>query len=130
MKTRSQQYSQQVYEQISELALADDKKKTYGSLCHNFPIMVLRSGLSQAVAFIWVKSKNNADTPYGQFLKHLAELTGENSNPETFQQNINSKELLEYQRLTRKILAASIWYKRFAVSILGVEAGEGETEND
>ncbi len=129
MRTRSQQHSKKVYEQISSLVLDADKKKTYGSLCHNFPLMVLRSGLSQAIAFIWVKSKGVESTPQGQFLKHLSHLTegAHNESASQFQQRINQAELIEYQRLTRKILAASIWYKRFAESILGVKAGE-ETE--
>lgn len=113
--------------------------KTYGSLCHNFPLMVLKSGLSQAIAFVWVKAKANEKTPQAQFLKHLAELIkfSPSDKPSQFQQHINELELMEYQRYTRKILAASIWYKRFAESILEVKAGEeipddtdtGENEN-
>jgi CRISPR-associated protein Cmr5 len=137
MRTRSQTLSQLVYGQIQKMKEIDkeqdvkEKKKpeedakTYGSLCHQFPLMVLRSGLSHAVAFVWVKSKGKDDTPYWQFLKHLSALTGEEKEtPANFQQRINSAELMEYQRLTRTILAASIWYKRFAESILGVKAGE------
>lgn len=135
MKTRSQKLSALVFEQIQTMKQGienDEQKKKevddakiYGSLCHQFPLMVLRSGLSQAVAFVWVKSKGKNDTPYAQFLQHLSALTGEQNEASTdFQQRINKAELMEYQRLTRTILAASIWYKRFAESILGVKAGE------
>ncbi len=145
MRTRSQIYSEQVYEHIHSLKQAindeQDKKskeilekqaKQYGSLCHNFPLMVLRSGLSQAVAFVWVKSKSDENTPYDKFLKHLFLLLDrpENENVSDFQQYINQAELIEYQRLTRKILAASIWYKRFAESILGVKAGQEVPDDD
>ncbi|MFW5443055.1 MAG: type III-B CRISPR module-associated protein Cmr5 [Methylococcaceae bacterium] len=139
MRTRSQIYSELVYGHIQQLKQAIDDEpnletkdillkeaKQYGSLCHNFPLMVLRSGLSQAVAFVWVKSKGEDNTAYGKFLKHLSQLTDrpENENVSGFQQYINQAELIEYQRLTRKILSASIWYKRFAESVLGVKAGQ------
>lgn len=124
MQTRSQQLSKLVFEQITSLNLSEDKKKSYGSLCHNFPVMVLRSGLSQAVAFVWVK----ADTKpaYEKFLKHLSKLTNgtNDETPQQFQERINALPLADYQRLTRVILTASIWYKRFAESLLDVKAGD------
>ena len=131
MQTRSQQVSKLVFEQIASLDLPEDKKKSYGSLCHNFPVMVLRSGLSQAVAFVLVKSKENNDSPYGKFLSHLSTLTNgtNNETPQQFQERINALPLAEYQRLTRIILMGSIWYKRFAESLLGVEAGNDEGED-
>lgn len=145
MRTRSQIYSEQVYRQIQQLKRAIDDEsekkekellkkqaKQYGSLCHNFPLMVLRSGLSQAVAFVWVKSKDDENNPHGKFLKHLAQLVGrpEAEKVSVFQQYINQAELVEYQQFTRKILAASIWYKRFAESMLGVKAGQETLDDD
>jgi CRISPR-associated protein Cmr5 len=144
MKTRSQYYSEKVFNHINELDFqvneADEEKKEkaiktlkkqYGSLCHSFPLMVLRNGLSQAVAFVWVKSKNDADTPYGIFLRHLSCLTGGYSEePADFQKRINKAGLIEYQRLTREILTASIWYKRFAESILEVKANDNTEDAD
>jgi len=143
MKTRSQKISQQVFEQINDLSFSVNEaneakrsakiktlKKEYGTLCHNFPLMVLRSGLSQSVAFVWVKSKNGESLPQVEFLKHLSVITGEsNETAKDFQERINGLSLNKYMRLTRKILAASIWYKRFAESLLGVKAGE-ETSED
>lgn len=137
MRTRSQVYSEKVFDQISNIKnnnWSDKQKKQYGSLCHSFPVMVLQSGLSQAVAFVWIKAKNTANSPHGVFLQNLAALTRveENSNPDRFQQAINRQPLNEYQRMTREILAASIWYKRFAESLLDVKAGDeaGESHDD
>ena len=136
MKTRSQEYSQTVFDQLSRLQFNDTQEKEYGRLCHKFPLMVLRNGLSQAVAFVWVKSiskkgsdqGNNEDSAQGMFLRHLSELTigKEGESAAAFQQRINSLELVQYQRMTREILAASIWYKRFAESLLGVPGGEND----
>ena len=131
MQTRSQQYSKKVFEQITGLDLAEDKQKEYGSLCHNFPVMVMRSGLSQAVAFVWVKSSDDEKSPQAQFLKNLSEITGKtNESPKAFQERINTLLLADYQRMTRIILNASIWYKRFAESLLGVKTGDNSEENE
>ena len=147
MRTRSQQYSQQVFKQLEQLDFEEEAKKQasektkskvpteadinlkkaelekqYGSLCHKFPLMVLRSGLAQATAFVWVKSKNNENSPSGVFLRDLSRLTNgsEGESASAFQQRINALDLAQYQRTTRQILAASLWYKRFAESLLGV----------
>ena len=126
LQTRSQAVSKKVYKLLNQ---EDTKKisKAYGGLCHNFPIMVLQSGLSQAVAYILVKSKNE-NSPQWLFLVHLASLDAatENKSPTEFQIYIQQVDLSEYQRLTRVILNASIWFKRFAVSLLDVDSGGHE----
>jgi CRISPR-associated protein Cmr5 len=124
MKTRAQQDAKQAYDQISQLPKAVDGK-AYGNLCHQFPMLVLRSGLCQAVAFYVVKA--NGDThseSYKKFLQNMAAVAGEtntNTDHEAFQRRIHGMELTEYQQTTRRILAAAIWYKRFAVSLLNVD---------
>ena len=143
MKTRAQNYSKQVYQQISALNFNDEQKKLYGSICHQFPIMVLRSGLAQSVAFLWVKAKSGEDEAkkseeptknkkmaYKCFLQHLSFITGHaNEQPKDFQQRIHQMELDEYRRTTRTILSACIWYKRFAESLLNVCAGEVSSDD-
>lgn len=133
MKTRSQQYSEIVFGHIHQLKSEpkDEKfNKRYGSLCHNFPIMVLRSGLAQAVAFTLVKSKSKHSSPEWTFLQHLAAVTSPATpTPDAFQESVHQMGLLEYQRTTRIILAASIWYKRFAESVLGVEQGNSNEDS-
>jgi CRISPR-associated protein Cmr5 len=128
MKTRSQQYSEIVFNQVLNLK---DKpyKKFYASLTHEFPLMVLRSGLSQAVAFVWAKAQPKKEEPTPSleaqakliFLEHLIQLIKcHAATPKDFQVHIQTAKLAEYQRLTRQILAASVWYKRFADSLLKV----------
>ncbi len=131
MKTRAQRDSEQAYEQISEVMsqLTVEKQKAYGNRCHHFPMLVLRSGLCQAVAFYTVKAngKTHPET-YKKFLEHMAAAAGEsNTDHEAFQKRVLRMELTEYQQTTRRILAAAIWYKRFAVSLLDVEHGGDES---
>ena len=149
MQTRSQQLSKLVFEQIMPMKdaidnLEEDSKekkeaKQYGSLCHNFPVMVLRSGLSQAIAFVLVKAKpyeeeGKQSKPHKLFLENLADLSGleleQGIKAVKFQEKINTLPLMEYMRVTRNILTASIWYKRFAESILGVKDGNDAVEED
>ena len=59
MQTRTQKDSKQAYEHISQLQLSETDSKLYGSICHTFPSMVLRSGLAQSVAFLWIKAESN-----------------------------------------------------------------------
>lgn len=125
MKTRAQEYSQHAYQQISALHFDNDKqKKLYGSICHQFPVMVLRSGLAQSVAFLWVRAANGKPA-YEKFIQHLSAITGlEGETQDDFQQRIQQMNLDEYRRTTRTILNACVWYKRFAESLLNVRAGE------
>lgn len=127
MKTRAQEDSELAYLQIS--ALPDDVDgNAYGGLCHHFPMLVLRSGLCQAVALYTVKANGKTNQKaYKALLKHMASASGYHGMTfEMFQENIQTMGLHEYQRTTRRILAAAIWYKRFAVSLLGVEHGGDE----
>ncbi|MFZ4701743.1 MAG: type III-B CRISPR module-associated protein Cmr5 [Candidatus Methylumidiphilus sp.] len=58
MMTRSQKHAQAIAGQVGEVQHMSRKiQKQYGSLCHRFPIMVLRTGLAQAVGFLAAKSK-------------------------------------------------------------------------
>lgn len=125
-KTRSQSNSKLAFDQINNLSIDDKKKKQYGQLCHFFPILVLRSGLAQATGFFLAKAGDEEDSAHGIFLKHMSAVTNGSGDelPKNFQQRICAADLAEYQRMTRKILAASVWYKRFAESLLHVKAGE------
>lgn len=122
MKARAQEDSKLAYEQIS--ALADALSKTYGNLCHHFPTLVLRSGLCQAVAFYTVKAVDSSQADvYQQFLSHMAAVCGvPEKNATQFQCYINEMGLDEYRHTSRRLLAAAIWYKRFADSLLNTDA--------
>ncbi len=37
---------------------------------------------------------------------------------------VRNAEMVEYMHMTREVLSAWVYYKRFATSILGVESGE------
>lgn len=127
MKTRAQQDAKLAYDQISQLP-PEVNGKAYGGLCHHFPMLVLRSGLCQAVAFYTVKAKGtNHALAFEKYLEHMAMASGHGDvRYEDFQRGIHEMSLSQYRHVTRRILAAAIWYKRYAVSVLGVDSTGGE----
>jgi CRISPR-associated protein Cmr5 len=92
-------------------------------MAHQLPILVRSAGLAQALAFLETR------TPHGhcQLLKDLAATVGE---PETLAQKARTAPLNEYIYLTRQVMAALLWYKRFAQSILDIKASDTTKDAD
>jgi CRISPR-associated protein Cmr5 len=116
MITRSQQYASQIFEQVSQVPVVERQK--YGSMAHKLPVLIRTAGLSQALAFVHSRGSDEQK----QLLEHIAAVVNE---PDLLARSRTAK-LTDYMRLTRDVLAALVWYKRFAQSVLGVEAGEEE----
>ena len=127
MRTRSQSNALEVYEQIKAIeGWQQDKRKQYGALCHRFPVMILNSGLAQAMGFLCAKAQgeDGPERAHTTLVNHLTQLLGGRAQQAiSFQREIVALDLGEYQRLTRNALEAAVWYKRYAESILKVQAG-------
>ncbi len=132
MLTREQRYATKIFEQVTELEQASPEKKTkYGSMAHKLPVLIRVAGLSQALHF--VHSRGNDDQKL--LLKHLAytldmhDDKGEKAQSavEKLLDNSRTAQLSMYMYLTHQALAALLWYKRFAQSVLKVESAEDET---
>jgi CRISPR-associated protein Cmr5 len=127
MKSRAQRYSSTAFSQIELFAgnLTDDQretaKKKYGSMAHKFPVLVRTAGLAQAVAF--VEARGNDDQR--ALMNHLAITVGKTDRKALYEATRNAG-LLEYMLLTRQVLEASVWFKRFAESVLDVQAGDAD----
>lgn len=126
--TYSQDIAARVHAQVKEVKTQnEDFIKDYGRLCNRFPILVLENGLAQAVGYLSGKAKN-ASAEY-VFFGHLAEILHQNRS--TFLDTVLTASLSDYRRLTRRTLAAAVWYKRFAQGVLGVDAtGAAEDNNN
>lgn len=119
--TRSQQLMKLAQELVTRVkSEGADVQKTYGGLCHEFPVMVRTCGLCQAVAFSLDKAEGNK--AHALLLDHLAQVLGINRGElATRIQNMNT---VEYMLATRNTVAAWLFFKRFAVSILKVKTGQ------
>ena len=130
MLTREQAYAAKIYAQvISEIApMAPAKQKKYGSMAHKLPVLIRVAGLAQALQFVESRGSNE----HRRLLKHLA-LTldytddgGDNAPTAEAKMLAESRTLgiAAYMHLTQRALTALQWYKRFAQSVLKVEAGD------
>lgn len=124
MRTREQRYAAEIFRQVS--AVADRSKEyrsKYGSMAHKLPVLIRSAGLAQALAFVEARGEDS----HRDLLEHLAAVTIQDSK-DTLLKRSREAELGEYMRLTEAVLAALLWYKRFAQSVLKVESASEETE--
>ncbi len=128
MLTRDQKYAMDAHErviQIKKKYKKDDTYKSYGAMSHKLPILIRTAGLAQALAF--VASRGN------EVQKHLLiDLAGtlELKDKDELLMKARTVEISGYMHLTQQVMAALLWYKRFAQSVLGVEAGDTIPEEE
>ncbi len=122
MQTRDQKYATIAYNQVYTIKDKEGCKK-YGAMAHKLPILIHTAGLAQALAFV-----NSRDKEIQKQLLSDLKAAIELDDPRTLLAHVQNADLNEYIRLTRQVLDALLWYKRFAQSILGVEAGEDEED--
>jgi CRISPR-associated protein Cmr5 len=130
IRTREQVRAQKAFEHAESLKNSDGRgeKDDYGRYAHKLPILIRTAGLAQAIAFTEAKDRGGAL----KLLDHLAEQAqacgllegGKTVNRTVLGAASRSADLAAYRMLTHEIQACLVWYKRFAVSVLDVEAGE------
>ncbi len=121
MLTRNQEYAAKIFEQV--MRVGEEQRGKYGSLAHRLPVLIRTAGLAQALAFVDARG----DTAGKILLDDIAAIL-KLENKEKLLECSREAELPEYMRLTRYVLIAMTWYKRFAQSVLGVEAGADRGE--
>ena len=134
MQTRNQTLAVKVFQKIENLQreFPDEnstERKKYGAMAHNLPVLIRTAGLAQALGFLDAKSNDKEGKMNKQLLNDLASTLGKSSTQFLNQsRGDNNQSLGDYLRLTQETLAALLWYKRFAQSVLGVESGEKAKE--
>lgn len=120
MTTLQQRMAVVAYEKVSEVdgwPKADQDK--YGTMAHKLPTLIHTAGLAQALAFVESRGK----PPHHQLLRHLAQtiaFPGIDGGQDLAERS-READLDEYMLLTRRVLGALVWYKRFVESILKIE---------
>ncbi|SRR6266705_1188797 len=119
MKTHDQEYASKAVTKVSAVKenLNGDDRNRYGSMAHQLPILIRSAGLAQALAFLETRDT----VGHRQLLNDLAATVGLSG---TLVQKARGAELNEYMHLTRQVMAALLWYKRFAQSILDIKASD------
>ena len=121
MITRNQKYAAEIFGQVNALPIEDHKK--YGSMAHKLPVLIRTAGLVQALEFV----NSRGDTAQQKLLAHLAAVLGRGSE-RVLLEDSRKAGIADYMHLTHNALAALIWYKRFAQSVLKVVAGDEEND--
>lgn len=111
---------------VAEGGLAKD----YKSRAMSFPTVVLQSGLAQAVGFLAAKSgeKNDKERAYQRYLEDVAKVAGLGSGQDLLKGALEA-DLPRYRLLTREVLDASAWIKRFCQSLIMSEDDPGENRH-
>ncbi|WP_338709153.1 type III-B CRISPR module-associated protein Cmr5 [Paenibacillus amylolyticus] len=123
MISSQQKYAQVAYESVMMVKRESDDKRNatfaqqYGQLCHRFPSLVITNGLRLATAFFEAKSgSDNSGRVYQVYLQDMKSAVGQELG------GIGERNI-EYLHLSRKVLQASVWFKRYTEAILKVEQG-------
>lgn len=119
MKTRDQEYASNAVKKVTAVKknLNEVECNIYGSMAHQLPILIRTAGLAQALAFLETRDTKG----HKQLLIDLAETVGMSG---TLLQRAREAPIEEYMNLTRQVMAALLWYKRFAQSILDIKSGD------
>ena len=109
MQTNSQKMAQKAYKRITDRKPCDK----YRSFARDFPALVHSCGLAQAVAF--AQAKGNHHKQYLEDLVSVCDVTL-NSKIETgkrLAERIRDEPVMNYLRLSRGVLSAAEWLKRY-----------------
>lgn len=123
MKTLNQQWANKILEQVEKVPKDKTYRQKYGSMSHKLPVLVRTAGLVQALSFVEARG----ESAHHQLLTDLATILGHENDKDALLTRVYKANLDEYMYLTQRVLAALLWYKRFAQSVLGVEAGTEDT---
>ncbi|MDZ4721784.1 MAG: type III-B CRISPR module-associated protein Cmr5 [Roseiflexaceae bacterium] len=118
-RTRNQSMAEAVFKRVAAIELGSKAAKRYGAMAHRLPVLIRSAGLAQALAFVQVRGKQEQK----QLLDDLAFIIGQ-ENGLILQKASYSASLTEYMHLTQVCLAALLWFKRYAQSVLKVDATE------
>lgn len=124
MQTRDQRYAMSAYDRVLAVQGKPGYER-YGSLAHTLPVLIHRAGLAQALTFVDARIKEGDIAR--QILGDIAE-TIDLENARTLLERARRAHLSEYMLLTQQVLAALLWYKRFAQSLLQIEASDAKQE--
>jgi len=114
MRTRAQRWAEDAYNRVKDCAQRDKgKAQKYKDMALKFPVLVRQAGLSQALAFV----ASRGEEAHKNLVGDLAQTLGRRGLEALAKEACNAK-LPAYLRLTREVLGAAEWYKRFAQALI------------
>lgn len=120
MKSLDHDYAEVAFSCVKEIE-SSKYAKEYGRLCHVFPSMVLLNGLRLTAAFF--QAKGGEDDPKAKaYLQYIKDL-GKAIDIQDWNNEIPESSM-KYRHLSRSALRASVWFKRYAETILKVRESQ------
>lgn len=137
LRTRDQRFAAAAYERVAAVGKnfvkGSKERQYYGSMAHKLPVLIRTAGLAQALAFVHSKATGGDEgtrrTAYQRLLADLAGTVNRGMSDKDLVERSREADFLEYLHLTQQVLAALLWYKRYAESVLGVVAGDEEVDS-
>lgn len=153
MQTREQRFARAALYRVEQVVERRDPTfaNLYGGLSHKIPVLILSSGLAQALSFMYARgpvqakgtkpSVPGATSAHHQLLMDLAwvlavaegEFPADPARtlplpaPDALLRKVQEASLTDYMRMTRLTVQALVWFKRYAQSVLEVEPGDDDT---
>lgn len=112
MATRSQEWSARAHARVVARKSSDDIK-SYNTACMRMPGLVHQCGLVQALVFMASRSDASPD-----YVDDLAQVVRGLSGDQLVEQ-ARQGNLQQYLHLTREVVEAATWMRRFAQIELG-----------
>lgn len=107
LQTRQQRFSQVAHACVTDVPSSE--QETFKRFAQQFPALVHQCGLAQAVAFAAAKG-------HTRFLAAVEKVAGR--QPNTLLKDAREAELTHYLRLTRDVMTAAEWLKRFSEALI------------
>ncbi|AVP98230.1 type III-B CRISPR module-associated protein Cmr5 [Ahniella affigens] len=136
--TRQQKFASKAHAAVQNVrgsgSLSAEAKrfaKEYKARAENFPVMVLQSGLLQAIGFLRAKGegKGKPAEAYKAYLKDLVSLLSDITPKDYHEGLIKQTDLTRYRIQTRECLTAAGWIKRFAQTLLSEDLLDPKSES-
>lgn len=121
-QTRDQKMAGAIFEQVLEIqgGTNGELKRQYRTMALKLPALVRSAGLVQALTFV----DTRGDEGSRHLLNHLADALGKADRNALLRES-RELSLPGYMYLTQQVLAALLWHRRFAQSLLGATERAG-----
>lgn len=119
MQTRNQEIAADVFTRVKEVR---QNKEEYKSMADKLPVLVQSAGLAQALSFVETRGSETQKRlleDLSETLKNVGRIE-RLRNQSLAEYSRETTSLQEYLHLTRQVMTALLWYKRFASSVLDV----------
>lgn len=127
--TREQQRATQAFADVSSIKEEDkEKQKRYATVVYQSIVLIRTAGLLQALEFIHSLSDIGKQEAGKKLLDSLGRQMNrfdhEIKDGHSLRKYVREAKLQSYLLLTREVMAAMVWYKRFVQSILKIDSKE------